>query len=101
MATSKAVSMVLVAERLDPHTTHELGSSSADGSGSQDPGPVGEMRAIMRAGSQSPEAHAGPHDQAVVEPRTSEISPDTKDQELPGPAPMEIDALGTKTRQGG
>jgi hypothetical protein len=37
VATSEAVSMVLVAERPDPHTLHELGSSSADGSGSQDP----------------------------------------------------------------
>jgi hypothetical protein len=31
------MSMVLVAERLDPHVLHELGSSSADGSGSLDP----------------------------------------------------------------
>jgi dsDNA-binding SOS-regulon protein len=33
-ATSEAVSMVLVAERPDPHALHELRSSSADGSGS-------------------------------------------------------------------
>jgi hypothetical protein len=33
-ATSEAVSMVLVAERPDPYGLHELGSSSADGSGS-------------------------------------------------------------------
>jgi hypothetical protein len=31
-ATSEAVSMVLVAERLDPHGLHEPGSSYADGS---------------------------------------------------------------------
>jgi hypothetical protein len=36
-ATSEAVNMVLVAERPDPHDPHELGSSSADGSESQDP----------------------------------------------------------------
>jgi hypothetical protein len=33
-AISKAVSMVLVTERPDPHGLHELGSSSADGLGS-------------------------------------------------------------------
>jgi hypothetical protein len=36
-ATSEAVSMVLVAERPDPHAPHELGSSSAGGLGSLDP----------------------------------------------------------------
>jgi hypothetical protein len=36
-ATSRAVSMVLVAERLDPHALHESGSSSADGLGSREP----------------------------------------------------------------
>jgi hypothetical protein len=79
VATSEAVSMVLVAERPDPHNIHELGGSSADGSGSQDPGPVEEPRAITVAGSQSPEAAMGPHDQAVVGPWTSEVSPDAKD----------------------
>jgi hypothetical protein len=92
MATSEAVSMVLVAERPDPHNTHKLGSSSTDGLGSQDPGPVEEAGAIAVVGSQSPEAVAGPHDQAVVGFRTSEVSPDAKDRELPRPAPMEIDA---------
>jgi hypothetical protein len=43
VATSEAVSMVLVTERLDPHGLHELGSSSADGSGFQDPGPAEEL----------------------------------------------------------
>jgi hypothetical protein len=33
-STSEAVSMMLVTERPDPHGLHELGSSSADGSGS-------------------------------------------------------------------
>jgi hypothetical protein len=50
VATSEAVSMVLVAERSDSHSTHELGSSSA-GSGSQDPGPVEEPEAVTIAGS--------------------------------------------------
>jgi hypothetical protein len=33
-ATVEAMSMVLVAEQPDPHGLHELGSSSANGSGS-------------------------------------------------------------------
>jgi hypothetical protein len=92
VAISEAVSMVLVVERQNPHNTHELGSSSADGSGSQDTKPVEEPRAITTVGSQSLVAAVGPHDQAVVGPRASEVSLDIKDQELPGPAPMEIDA---------
>jgi hypothetical protein len=92
MATSEAVSMVLVIERSDPHSTRELGGSSAVCSGSLDPGPVDEPRSISAAGSQSLEAIAGPHDQAVMGPRTLEVSPDAKDWEFPGPAPMEIDA---------
>jgi hypothetical protein len=36
VATSEAVSMVLVAEQPDPHAPHELMSSSVDGSGSLD-----------------------------------------------------------------
>jgi hypothetical protein len=45
VATSDAMSVVLVAERPNPQSTHELGSSSADGSGSQHLGPVEEPRA--------------------------------------------------------
>jgi hypothetical protein len=90
-ATSEPVSMVLVTERPDPHSTYELGGSSADGSGSQDPGPMKEPRAVAAAGSQSPEAAADLHDQAVMGSWTSEVSLDAKDRELPGPAPMEID----------
>jgi hypothetical protein len=51
MATSEAVSMVLVAERPDPHSTHEFWSSSIDGSGSQDPRPMEKPRAIAATGS--------------------------------------------------
>jgi hypothetical protein len=61
-ATLEVVSMVLLEEWPDPHSLHELGSSSTDGSGSQDPGPAEELGAIMAAGSQSPKAAAGPHD---------------------------------------
>jgi hypothetical protein len=61
------------------HKAHELGSSSTNGSGSQDPGPMEESRAVTAAGPQSPEAAAGPRDQAVVGPPTSEVSPDAKD----------------------
>jgi hypothetical protein len=93
VATSKAMSMVLVAKRPNPHITHELGGSSADGSRSQDPGPMEEPRAITVARSQSPEAAAGPQDQAVVGSQTSEVSTYAKDREHLGPAPMEIDAL--------
>jgi hypothetical protein len=53
-ATSEAVSMVLVAERLGPHNLHELGSSSTDGSGSQDLGPTEEPGATNKPGSQDP-----------------------------------------------
>jgi dsDNA-binding SOS-regulon protein len=59
-ATSEAMSMVLVAKRFDPHAPHELESSSADGSGSQDPQPMEEPRADAAAGSQSPEATMAP-----------------------------------------
>jgi hypothetical protein len=59
-ATSEAVSMVLIAERPDPHDLHELGNSSADGSGSQDPGPAEEPGADAAAESQSPEAATAP-----------------------------------------
>jgi hypothetical protein len=52
VATSEAVSMVLVAERPGPHDMHELGSSSVDESGSQDLGPVEEPEAIDGSGSQ-------------------------------------------------
>jgi hypothetical protein len=51
-ATSEAVSMVLVAEQPDPHNLYEVGSSSTDGSGSQDPGPAEELRAADGSGSQ-------------------------------------------------
>jgi hypothetical protein len=46
--------MVLVAERPGPHGMHELGSSSADGSESQDLGSVEEPKAIDGSGSQDP-----------------------------------------------
>jgi hypothetical protein len=91
-ATSEAVRAMLVAERPDPHSMRGLESSSTGGSGSQNPGPVGEPGAVAAAGSQSSEAAAGPDDQAVVGPQTSEVSLDAEDHELPEPAPMEIDA---------
>jgi hypothetical protein len=49
-ATSEAVSMVLVALSLvSLYGLHELGSSSADRSGSQHPGPVEKPRADAAA----------------------------------------------------
>jgi hypothetical protein len=51
---SETVSMVLVAELPDPHTPHELGSSSADGSGSLDLRPAEEPGAAGGSGSQDP-----------------------------------------------
>jgi hypothetical protein len=48
-ATAEAVSMVLVAERPDTHSPHELGSSSANGSGSQDPRPAEEPKTVGRS----------------------------------------------------
>jgi hypothetical protein len=47
VASSEAVSMVLVAERPDPHDLHELGSSSAGEAGSMDPGPVEDPGDVM------------------------------------------------------
>jgi hypothetical protein len=49
--------MVLVAERPDRHTLHELGSSSASGSGSQDLRPVEEPRPGEVAESQLPKVY--------------------------------------------
>jgi hypothetical protein len=92
VATSEAMSMVLVTERPDPHDLHELGSSSADKSGSQDPGPTEEPGVVTAARSQSPEVTAGPHDLAVVGSWASQLTPGAKGWELPGPAPMEMDA---------
>jgi hypothetical protein len=50
-ATSEAVSMVLLVERPDPHTPHELGSSLIGGSGSLDPRPKEVPGAAGRSGS--------------------------------------------------
>jgi hypothetical protein len=105
-ATAEAVSMVLIAERSNPHNPHELGSFTTDDSRSQDPGPSKEPRTMGPAGSQlleicpshddtgsqPPDAALGPHDQTVVGSQTSEVLPDPKDRELPEPTPMEIDA---------
>jgi hypothetical protein len=60
--TLEGESMVLVTERVDPHNTHELESSFADGSGSQDPRPMEELGAVVAARSQSLEAAVDPHD---------------------------------------
>jgi hypothetical protein len=107
MATSEGVSMMLVAEQPDPHDLHELGSSSVDGSGSQDPGPTEEPGAADGSGSpnprladesgaadgsQSPEVTHGPPDQGVTRSPDSELPPGAKGWEFPGPAPMEMDA---------
>jgi hypothetical protein len=82
-ATSEAMSMVLVAKWPDPHGLHELGSSSADGLGSQDPGPVEEPGANPAAGSQSPKAVTGPPDQTVTGSRTSELPPGAEGPDRP------------------
>jgi hypothetical protein len=105
-ATAEAVSMVLITERMDPHSPHELGSSSTDGSGSHDLGPLEEPRTEGAVESQLPEIcpaydntgfqplddASGPHDHTIVRFRTLEVPPGPEDQELPEPAPMEIDA---------
>jgi hypothetical protein len=90
-ATSEAVSMVLVAERSDPHDLHELGSSSADGSGSQDPGPADEPGADAVGRSQSPEAAMDPPDQGVTGSLGSVLPLGANGREFPGPAPLERD----------
>jgi hypothetical protein len=105
--TSEAVSMVLVTERPDPHGLHDLVSSSADGSGSQDPGSAEEPGAVDGSGSpdpgpedepraadgsQSPEVAMGPPNQGVTGSPGLELPPGAKGRELTGPAPMEMDA---------
>jgi dsDNA-binding SOS-regulon protein len=100
-ATSEAVSMVLVAERPDPHAPHELESSSADGSGSLDPRPTEEPRTDAIAGSQSLVATMGPPNQGVTGSPGSEPLPGVKGRELPGPTPMEIDAPNSPQGWGG
>jgi hypothetical protein len=111
--TAEAVSMVLVAERLDTHNPHKLESSSANGSGFQDPKPAKEPKtkeavgsqlpevgpAHGDTGSQPPEATLGPHDQTVVGFWTSEVPPDLEDWELPEPTPIEIDASDPPPRR--
>jgi hypothetical protein len=106
VVTAEAVSMMLVAERPDPQSPHQLGSSSIDGSGSQDLGSLEELRTEEAAGSQlpeicpthgdtrsqPPEAASGPNDQTVVGSRTLEVPSGPEDRELPVPAPMEVDA---------
>jgi hypothetical protein len=57
VASAEAVSMVLVAERPDPHSPHEFGSSSVSGSWSQDLGPAEDPRAGEATGSQLPEVY--------------------------------------------
>jgi hypothetical protein len=108
-ATSEAISMVLVTEQKGPHGLHELGSSSADGSGSQDPGPAEEPGVVdgsrshdlgpteepgadAAVGSQPLEVATGPPDQGVSGSPGSELPPGAKGRELPEPAPMEMDA---------
>jgi hypothetical protein len=78
-ATSEAMSMVLVVRRPNPRPA-------------QDPRPAEEPRAVTVAGSQSPEAAPGPPDQAITGSRAPELPPGVKGRELPGPAPMEMDA---------
>jgi hypothetical protein len=106
MATTEAVSMVLLTERPDPLAIHEHGSSSASGSGSQDQGPVEKLKAGQTVRSQHPEvipAHgdtesqppetaSGPRDKTVTGARASEVPPDPVDRELPEPESMELDA---------
>jgi hypothetical protein len=73
-ATSEAVSMVLVTERPDPHDLHELGSSSANGSGSQDLRPAEEMGATDGSGSQDPGPTEEPGADAAVGSLSSEAT---------------------------
>jgi hypothetical protein len=105
-ATMKAVSMVLVAERLDPPPPpHQLGSSSTRGSGSQDPGSTEDLGAGEPAefqlpedspahgdtGSQRPKAVLGPDDQMDTGSRALELPPGSAGWGLPDLEHMEID----------
>jgi dsDNA-binding SOS-regulon protein len=53
--TTEAVSMALVAERLEPPQPQETKEASANGSGSQDPELAGSPEVRVAAGSQLPE----------------------------------------------
>jgi hypothetical protein len=55
-ATAEAVSMILVTERPEPPQSQETKEASANGSGSQDPEPVGSPEVGVAAGSQLAEA---------------------------------------------
>jgi hypothetical protein len=66
--------MVLVTERPDPHDLHELGSSSANGSGSQDLRPAEEMGATDGSGSQDPGPTEEPGADAAVGSLSSEAT---------------------------
>jgi hypothetical protein len=73
-ATSEIVSMVLVAERPDPHAPHELRSSSADGSGSLDLRPVEEPGAADGSGSQDPQPTEEPGANAAAKSQSLEAA---------------------------
>jgi hypothetical protein len=60
-----------------------------------------EPGADVTVGSQSPEATMGPPpNQGVMGSPGLELLPGAKGQELPGPAPMEMDALDPPPREG-
>jgi hypothetical protein len=73
VATTEAMSMVLVIERPGPHGLHEVGSSSANGSGFQDLGPADEPGAANGSGSQDP----GPAEEPGADAAAGSQSPET------------------------
>jgi hypothetical protein len=89
-ATSKVMSMALVTERPDPHGLHELKSSSADGSGSQDPAPAEEPGAVDGSGSQDPRPADEPGADAAVESQSSEAGMGPPDQGVTGSSGSEL-----------
>jgi hypothetical protein len=61
---------------------------------------VEESGAVTATGSQSLVATMGPPDQGVTGSLGSEPLPGVKGRELPGPAPMEIDAPDPRRGEG-
>jgi hypothetical protein len=93
-ATAEAVSMVLIVERPEPPQPQETKEAYANGSGSQDPQPVGSPRVRGIARSQLPEASLAPKSQGITNsitaPRHPEAFSDLGSHEPSGSEPMEV-----------
>jgi hypothetical protein len=94
--TAQAASMVLVAERSEPHQPQERKGSTAGSSGSQDPEPaeevVGSQLMAPSTATEPLEPTLGSNDQEATGSQFPEVDADPRVQESPEPEPMEVDA---------